>query len=415
MAHEESAAEQHGLRRMDGRSPAERHRAATPLELLVDLAFVAAIGIAASQFAHLLAEGHTPAALGAFGFAMFAIIWAWINFSWFASAFDTDDWFYRLTTMVQLVGVMILALGLEPVFHSIDTGHGIDNGVLVAGYVVMRVALAVQWLRVAVQAPAYRRTALAYLAYTVVAQVGWVVTALVHLDFAQLVGAAVVLYAIELGGPLVAELRFGRTPWHPHHIAERYGLFTIIALGEGVLGTIAAVQPVIAEQGWSVDAIVVVAAGTLLTFGLWWVYFNVPFGEILARRPGAAFVFGYGHIPLFAAVAAVGAGLDLAAYVVEGTAGVGYVGAVQAVAIPVAIFMVVLFAMYAVLVRTLDVLHLLLFAGVVATVAAAYLLALAGWPFGVCVMIIAVAPAIVVVGYETLGHRHAREHLSGLR
>jgi len=403
-----------GLRRMSGRRPEEEHRAATPLELLVDLAFVAAIGIAASQFAHVLAEGHTGAALGAFGFAMFAIIWAWINFSWSASAFDTDDWAYRMTTMVQMVGVLILALGLAPVFHSLDSGHGIDNGVMVAGYVVMRVALVVQWSRVAAQAPAYRGTAVAYLAYTAVAQVGWVATAVLHLDLATMLAAAVVLYAVELAGPLVAETRFGRTPWHPHHIAERYGLFTIIALGEGVLGTIAAVQPVIAEQGWSTDAIVIVAAGTLLTFGLWWIYFSVPFGAILERRRGAAFLFGYGHIPLFASVAAAGAGLDLAAYLVEGTADVGYAEAVAAVAIPVGVFMVTLLALYALLVRTIDPLHLCLLAGVVLALAAACLLAAGGVALAACLMIVALAPAIVVVGYELIGHRHTRAHVEAL-
>jgi low temperature requirement protein LtrA len=36
-----------------------------------------------------------------------AISWAWINFSWFASAYDTDDWIYRLTTMLQMVGVIV--------------------------------------------------------------------------------------------------------------------------------------------------------------------------------------------------------------------------------------------------------------------------------------------------------------------
>jgi low temperature requirement protein LtrA len=406
--------ERHRLRPTTGRSPDEAHRAATPLELLVDLAFVAAIGTAASQFAHVLAEGHIGAALGAFSFAMFAIIWAWINFSWSASAFDTDDWFYRITTMVQMVGVLVLALGLPPVFHSLDSGHGIDNGVMVAGYVVMRVALVVQWTRVAVSAPGYRRTAVAYLGYTAAAQVGWVATALVHLNLAGMLVAAAVLYLVELAGPLLAETRFGRTPWHPHHIAERYGLFTIIALGEGVLGTIAAVQPVIAEHGWSTDAIVIVAAGTLLTFGLWWVYFTVPFGEILARRREAAFLFGYGHIPLFSSVAAVGAGLDLAAYVVEGTAAVDHVAALAAVAIPVGVFMGVLFAMYALLVRTVDLLHLLLFSAVVVTVVAAYLLAVTGAPFGLCLMIVALAPAIVVVGYETVGHRHAARHLAAL-
>lgn len=404
----------HRLLPMSGRNPDEAHRVATPLELLVDLAFVAAIGIAASQFAHVLAKGHIGAAVGAFAFAMFAIIWAWISFSWSASAFDTDDWFYRATTMVLMVGVLILALGLPAVFDSLDEGHGIDNGVMVAGYVVMRVALIVQWSRVAVQAPAHRRAAMAYLAYTAIAQVGWVATAVLHLQLTTMLGAAFVLYAVELAGPLVAELRFGRTPWHPHHIAERYSLFTIIALGEGVLGTIAAVQPVIAEQGWSSDAIVIVAAGTLLTFGLWWVYFIVPFAEILARRPGAAFLFGYGHIPLFAAVAAAGAGLDLTAYVVEGSAEVGYVQAVQAVAIPVGIFVVTLFALYTLLVRAIDVFHLMLIACVVVCLVAACLLAAAGTPFAVCLMIVTIAPAIIVVGYEAIGHRHIAGHLDGL-
>ena len=88
------------------------HRAATPLELLYDLTFVVAFGVASEQFAHLLAEGHLAAGLTAFVLAVFAICWAWINFSWFASAYDTDDWAFRLATMVQMVGVIILALGL---------------------------------------------------------------------------------------------------------------------------------------------------------------------------------------------------------------------------------------------------------------------------------------------------------------
>ena len=91
----------HRLRVMSGRDPNERHRAATPLELLYDLTFVVAFGVAGEQFAHLLAEGHFAAGLAAFGLAIFAICWAWINFSWFASACDTDDWAFRLATMVR--------------------------------------------------------------------------------------------------------------------------------------------------------------------------------------------------------------------------------------------------------------------------------------------------------------------------
>ncbi len=142
---------------MSGRDPDEQHRAATPLELLYDLTFVVAFGVASEQLAHLLAEGHYAAGLTGFALAVFAICWAWINFSWFASAYDTDDWAFRLATMVQMVGVIILALGLPQVFHSIDQGRPVDNSVTVAGYVVMRVAMVFLWLRAARQDPPRRR------------------------------------------------------------------------------------------------------------------------------------------------------------------------------------------------------------------------------------------------------------------
>ena len=121
-----AAVDNHGVTQEDQRAPClitgsagcpgaihiERFRVATPLELLFDLTFVVGFGVAASEFAHTLSENHVGAGLLAFVFATFAVWWAWINFSWFASAYDTDDWVYRLTTMVQMVGVIILALGL---------------------------------------------------------------------------------------------------------------------------------------------------------------------------------------------------------------------------------------------------------------------------------------------------------------
>jgi low temperature requirement protein LtrA len=141
---------------MGGRDPAESHRAATPLELLFDLTFVVAFGMAADELAHHLADDHVRAGLIGFGFGTFAITWAWTDFSWFASAYDTDDWVFRLTTMVQMVGVIVLALGPPDMFESIDEGATVDNRVMVAGYVVMRVAMVFQWLRAAKQDPARR-------------------------------------------------------------------------------------------------------------------------------------------------------------------------------------------------------------------------------------------------------------------
>ncbi|HEY9303707.1 MAG TPA: low temperature requirement protein A, partial [Mycobacterium sp.] len=163
---------------MSGRDPHEPHRAATPLELLFDLTFVIAFGVAASQFAHALAVGHLGAGLAGFSFATFAVSWAWINFSWFASAYDTDDWVYRLTTMLQMVGVLVLALGIPQVFSSIADGRTVNNRALVAGYVVMRVAMVIQWLRAARQDPDRRSACLTYASAITVAQVGWIAVAI---------------------------------------------------------------------------------------------------------------------------------------------------------------------------------------------------------------------------------------------
>src|SRR3954471_4001111 len=148
LAAEQADDRAHHRRRFSGRDPDERHRTATPLALLYDLTIVVAFGTAADELAHSLAENHVGAGIAGFAFAAFAVSWAWVNYSWFASAYDTDDWVFRLATMVQMVGVIMLSLGLPQVFTSIDRGGAIDNGVAVAGYVVMRVALLFLWWQV---------------------------------------------------------------------------------------------------------------------------------------------------------------------------------------------------------------------------------------------------------------------------
>jgi low temperature requirement protein LtrA len=397
---------QHRLRRMVGRDPQETHRTATPLELLFDLTFVAAFAQAGDQAAHVIAEGHFGSAIVAFAFVSFAVCWAWVNFSWFASAFDTDDWFFRVATMVQMVGVLIVALGVAPVFASIDHGEVLDNDVLVAGYIVMRVAMLAQWLRVARQDPDRRRVAIAFAVTIAIAQIGWTVVAIVDRPLPDVLPILIVFYLIELGGPVIADRLGGFPPWNAHHIAERYGLFVIITLGEVILGTITAVAAAVGRVGWSVEAVLIVIAGTGLAFGMWWSYFVVPAGEILYRHRRRAWVWGYGGIVIFAAVAAMGAGLHVAAYVAEGEAAIGVVGAVLTVAVPVLVSVVAYFAIYAYLVHAFDPFHMLLLLGAVLVLTAAVLLALAGASLGVCLVVAMFAPAIIVVGYETVGHRH---------
>jgi len=403
--YEESRA--HRLRVMSGRDPNERHRAATPLELLYDLTFVVALGVAGEQFAHLLAEGHFAASLTAFGLAIFAICWAWINFSWFASAYDTDDWAFRIATMVQMVGVIILSLGLPQVFRSIDEGRSVDNSVTVAGYVVMRVAMLFLWLRAARQDPPRRRACQTYAVTIGVAQIGWVLLLiLADSTVGEFFAWGALLLLIEMAGPVVAERRKGGTPWHAHHIAERYGLLTIITLGEGVIGTVASLGAVVESQGWSWDAALVAVAGTGLTFGLWWTYFTVPAAEVLHVHRERAFPWGYGHILIFGSIAATGAGLHVAAYYIGHEAHIGATATVLTVEVPVAVDMLTLFALYTFLVRAADPFHIALLAGTAALLVIPVMLATIGAPMAICLVVIMLAPLVTIIGYETIGHRH---------
>ncbi|MBB4185463.1 low temperature requirement protein A [Sinorhizobium terangae] len=396
----------HHVARMSGRDPHEGHRVATPLELLFDLTFVIAFSLAAAQLAHLLAEGHFKAGLIGFGFASFAICWAWVNFSWFASAYDTDDWVFRCVTMVQMVGVLILAIGLPPMFESIDKGENLNNGVMVLGYVVMRVAMVFQWLRAAREDPLRRKACTTYAAAVSIAQIGWIV--LIFIDFSLLVTFVfvVVLTLVEMAGPVIAESLQGGTPWHAHHIAERYGLLAIIALGEGVVGTVASVTAVVEGSGWNVDVALVCIAGTGLTFGMWWIYFTLPSAEILHKFRKRAFVWGYGHMVIFAAIIATGAGLHVAAYYIEHKAHISSVAAVMTVAVPVAVYIGLIYAMYVYLVRAMERRHVWQFCATVLVLAASVGAAMAGIDMAVCLIILMFAPVITVIGYERAGHRH---------
>ena len=396
----------HRRRRFTGRDPDENHRASTPLELLYDLTIVVGFGTAADELAHFVAEGHAWAGVAGFAFAVFAVSWAWVNYSWFASAYDTDDWVFRIATMVQMTGVIVLSLGLPQMFESIDHGETLDNRVMVAGYVVMRVALVFLWGQVARHDPERRRTAQTYMIWVGLTQVGWVLTAVLDLSVTVAFAVAPVLIALELLGPRVAETK-GRTPWHPGHIAERYGLLVIITLGEVIIGTVAALNALVhGEAGWSIDAALLAVAGVGLCVGCWWVYFAVPWEAVLASHRERAFTFGYGHLFIFGPLAAMGAGLHVAAYRLEGKAEIGTTGTVVSVALPVAIFTAAFYVLYTVLMRHRDSFHIGLLTATAALLVLSVVLAAAGVSVAVCLLVVTLAPVVTVVGYETVGARH---------
>ncbi|MEV0247674.1 low temperature requirement protein A [Nocardia sp. NPDC050712] len=317
--------------RMTPRSPEEQHRAATPLELLFDLCFVVAIAQVALRLEHALAEGHFAAGVPSFFMVFFAIWWAWMNFSWFASAFDTDDVPYRLSTLLVMTGVLVLAAGVPRAF---DDG---DYAIVFLGYLVMRVGLVAQQLRAAAAHPRGRATMLRYVAGESLCMVGWGVVIFALPDTLRTWGFLVLVLA-ELLVPPFAD-RAWRMPWHPHHIAERYGLLTIIVLGETILSATNAFRDAL-STGINTELLFIAAGGLLIVFAMWWVYFSMDAGALLEATP-APFLWGYGHYVIFAAGAAVGAGLSVNIAQVEHYTVLSTAQAGSAVTIPVFCYLLV--------------------------------------------------------------------------
>ena len=153
------------------------------------------------------------------------------------------------------------------------------------------------------------------------------------------------LAALELAVPVWAE-RAAPTTWHPHHIAERYGLLDahrarrVDPGGDGR-------HPVGARGGRSAlcELLPIIVGGLLIVFSMWWMYFDRPVHDLLTSLR-KAIVWGYGHYFVFASAAAVGAGLAVNVDQATHHAKIGAVGAGAAVAIPVAIFLICLWVLH---------------------------------------------------------------------
>ncbi|MFB4299850.1 low temperature requirement protein A [Actinomadura sp. NTSP31] len=328
---------------MTARSIDEPHRASSQLELLFDLTFVVAVAAVTAEFAHHIADGRAVSGLVPFLQVFFAVWWAWMNFTWFASSYDTDDVPYRLLTMVQMAGVLVLAAGVPAA-----AGHS-DYRAVAIGYLVMRAALVVQWLRAGTEDPAGRRTALRYALGISVAQAGWILW-LVAAEAGALPSPAqvpcfIALALLELAVPRWAE-RAGPTTWHPHHIAERYGLFTIILFGESVLAASNAVAGALDEAEVSGRLVAIAGSGLVLLFALWWLYFLIPVGTGLSDRRHLSYRWGYGHYGIFASLAALGAGLDVAVEQTAHDLKASPLAVCYAVAIPAALFVLLLWTIH---------------------------------------------------------------------
>ena len=203
----------------------ERH--ASWLELFFDLVLVVAI----AQLAHLFA--HHPDWHGALvaGGLFVAVFLAWQGFSFYADRFDTDDLPFRIATFGQMLALLALAVQAKDVAEGHPVGFAI-------AFAILRAILVALYLRAYLHAPAARPLIRRYAGVYAVSVVLWLLSVAVPEGWWSLWAVALVLDLSVV--PFSTRLHQG-IPTDPAHVPERFGLFTIIVLGELVVAV--GIQP----------------------------------------------------------------------------------------------------------------------------------------------------------------------------
>jgi low temperature requirement protein LtrA len=273
-------------------------RHATWLELFYDLVFVVAV----SQLAHNLSNDVTLSGFLGFVALFLPIWWAWIGTTLYANRFDSDDIGHRLLMGMQVLAIAALAV-------NVHNGLGESSAGFALSYAAGRVLLVVEYLRAAKHIPIARGLATFYAKGFAIAATLWFISAFVPLPWRFIFWALGLM--VDFATPLAARrLQIGLLP-HLEHLPERFGLFTIIVLGEAII----AVVDGISEMQWQPLSALAAILGFSIAFSLWWIYFeNV--GSSALRQAGATGrlwvyqVWLYGHLPLVIGLAATGVGVE---------------------------------------------------------------------------------------------------------
>ena len=309
----------------------EVHRSATPLELFYDLIYVIAIASLAAELHHAIsAMHHIGHAIGMYFLIFFCIWWPWNTYTWFASGYDTDDAQFRLASFAQMIGVIIIAVGVKPAFTD-------DNFLIIMiGYVVMRIPYVLMWLKVAYDDQRSRPVALRYAIGVTLVQIGWTLSIL----YFNSLNLFILLIVFELLVPYFAELATDKgvnTKYHFEHIEERLGLLTIIVLGESVLASVHAFEKVI--EHFSTDLAMLVVGSILLLFSMWWLYFDDKVEAELGNK-NKSFIWAYGHYFVYVFATAVGALISVNVDVLTNHAKIDESAAVLGLALVVAGYLI---------------------------------------------------------------------------
>jgi low temperature requirement protein LtrA len=274
-------------------------RRVTWLELFFDVIFVAAV----AQVAVALGEDYSLHGLLRFAFMFLLVWWAWLGHTMYNTRFDAEDVVQRLLTLVQIFAAAAMAANAKSSFDSRDSaGFG-------AAYAAMRFVLVVQYWR-ARRAPETRAFVLLHAAGFGTAAVLWAVAAVVPTPLRFWIWGAALL--IDLATPWLALDHSHRFPPDAEHLPERFGLFTIILLGESVAAVMRGME---SQEGWPVSAAIAAFLGMALAFGYWWWYFDAAQGAAERHLRSAKdlmrfHLWSYVHFPLYLSIAVTGVGVE---------------------------------------------------------------------------------------------------------
>ena len=273
-------------------------RRVTWLELFFDLIFVAAV----AQVDTPLSVNYSLA--GVFRFLAFFVLiwWAWVGHTFYSTRFDTNDLVQRLLTLIQMFAVAAMAANAKDAFDSRYSAG------FAAAYAAMRLVLVFQYLR-ARQVAESRQLATHYAIGFGAAAVVWIVSAIVDPPTRYWLWALAL--TIDLGTPFLALDHAEKIPPDSAHLPERFGLFTIILLGESIVAVMHGME---SQDSWSLSAALSAFQGMGIAFCFWWWYFDGAAGAserpIHTRRQAMLFhIWNYAHWPLYTGIALVAVGV----------------------------------------------------------------------------------------------------------
>jgi low temperature requirement protein LtrA len=273
----------------------EEQRRASYLELFFDLVFVVAI----AQLTHELVLDHSLHGFLVFGAVFLPVFITWQGYTIYADRFDTDDVVFRVVVFFGMLGILALAVQVP------DVAHGGGTGFAIAYILVRSLMIALYW-RAYHHVPEARPLIVRYAGGYSIGVALWAVS--LPLDAPERYVLWGIGLAWEYSLPWLARHLFSSVPVHASHVPERFALFTLVVLGESVL----AVALGVADRDWALSAAIIAGLGFFVAASIWWLYFGHGVELSLDRSAIAILVFAYVHIPLLAALTAVGAGITLA-------------------------------------------------------------------------------------------------------